>query len=244
MTRARAVLAVTASVVLLLTGCIGPLSKSIDLMYRVDFSQYQAVPGFDDAQYRIDEGPELEAFQKLLRDHDVEPWTLSPVEDDGCTGGMSTTLKIYYYGAGITDLIVDGCGAEAGSFEADLNDLFAAFREAHAGEGFENHDIVAIAFSQSQAVQGFDDAGYTQDDPAEVARFVDLLERFDILWSDGNVDSGESCPGSISSQVTAVYEGTDLVVGPVVLEDCSADDTFPTDASALLTFWRETLSAG
>jgi outer membrane murein-binding lipoprotein Lpp len=256
MLRTRAVLLVlVASTGLLLSGCIGPwgpisMSKSVDIIYQVDFSQSQSVQDFDDSEYTFGEdsdgdGPKwMATFHQLLKDHGIEPWKYSPRETDGCTGGITTTAHMLYHGAGQDTMVIDGCAAEDGSFEADATAFFTQYREAHhSEEGFANADIVALTFSQSQALPDFDTSEYTQDYPQAVARFAALLDEYLIVWSEGVDPSllGEPCPGSITTQITAVYEGTDIVVGPVEVGGCS-DTAFVDEVSTLFSGWRQALA--
>ena len=237
--------AVIASTALLLSGCIGPfgpiaMSKSVDIIYQVDFSQSQAVQGFDDSEYVIEEGdPALTSFIALLKGHDIEPWNYRPRDTGGCAGGITTTAHMLYHGAGEDTMVIDGCAAEADTFEAEATTLFSSFREAQSVE-FPNDDIVSLTFSQSQALPDFDTSEHTQDAPQQVARFVSLLDAEGVVWSEGVDPSllGEPCPGSITTQITAHYSGTDVVVGPVEIGGCG-DVAFVDDVTALFSEWRE-----
>jgi hypothetical protein len=240
--------AVIASTALLLSGCgFGPIAmdKNVELIYQVDFSQSQAVPDFDDSEYSFDdlEYPEwLDSFIQLLQDHDIEPWTYEPRDSGGCTGGITTTVHMLYHGAGEDTMVIDGCAAEEGSFEADATALFSQFREAHhAQAGFANADIVSLTFSQFQSLPEFDTSEHTQDDPQQVARFVGLLDENGVVWSEGIDPSlaADPCPGSITTDITAHYTGTDVVVGPVQVGGCS-DIAFVDEVTALFSEWRVT----
>jgi hypothetical protein len=235
--------AALASFVALLAGCASPtaVTKNVDLIYQVEFSQTQAVLGFDDSTYTFTEGDEaLTSFTQLLTDHDVEPWTYRTPDTSGCTGGITTTVHLMYHGAGDDDITIDGCAAEPGSFEADATAFFSQYREAqHAQGGFANSDIVALTFSQEQAIPDFDNSEHTQDDPQQVARFVQLLDASGVVWSEGIPDAlaAAPCPGSITTRITAHYRGTDVVVGPVDVGGCS-DIAFVGDVTALFAEWR------
>lgn len=247
----RAVLgALVASTVLLLTGCgFGPMAmqKSVDLIYQVEFSQSQAVLGFDDSEYTIEEGDDgtgdwIAGFRQLLTDHDIRPWEYTSREADGCTGGITTTVHLLYHGAGEDRMTINGCAADAGSFEADATTFFTEYREAHhAQEGFANSDIVSLTFSQSQALPDFDTSEHTQDHPQQVARFTDLLDENGVVWSEGVDPSllGDPCPGSITTEITAHYSGTDIVVGPVTIGGCG-EVSFVDEVTALFSEWRQT----
>jgi hypothetical protein len=241
--------AALASVLALLAGCAGPtaVTKNVDLIYTVDFSQAQAVAGFDDSTYSFTEGDDgtgdwLTSFIQLLKDHDVQPWTYRTPDTDGCTGGITTSVHLTYHGAGEDDMTIDGCAAEPDSFEADATAFFSQYREAHHAEsGFANADIVALTFAQDQAILGFDNSEYTQQNPQQVARFVQILDENGVVWSEGIPDDllAVPCPGSITTHITAVYADTDVVVGPVDVGGCS-DLAFVNDVTALFSEWRMT----
>ena len=236
--------ALVASTVLLLTGCgFGPtaMQKSVDLIYQVEFSQSQAVLGFDDSDYTIEEGdPALASFIALLKAHDIRPWTYEPRDTGGCTGGITTTAHLLYHGAGEDTMVIDGCAADAGSFEAEATALFSGVREAQA-TAFPNSDIVSLAFSQFQSIPDFDTSEHIQDHPQQVARFTGLLDENGVVWSEGIDPSllGEPCPGSITTEITAQYSGTDIVVGPVTIGGCG-EVSFVDEVTALFSEWRQT----
>lgn len=248
MNRTRAaLLALTASLGLLLGGCVGPfapiaMGKSIDIIFRVEFSQYQAVEGFDDNLYVIEEGdPALEEFKDLLREHGVEPWSYTAPQNEGCTGGIATTLRIDYHGAGTTDMVIDGCAAPDGSFEQEATAFFSGV-EADFAAHFPSAEIAALEFSQHQAVEGFDDGLYRQEDPNEVARFRDLVDRYGIAPFSFSLERpAEPCPGSVATEVTVEYSGTDLVA-TMPIDSCTEDDGFSAEATELFTEWRESLA--
>jgi outer membrane murein-binding lipoprotein Lpp len=247
MSRPRIVLlALAAAATLLLSGCIGPfqtygpLNKSIDLIYHAEFSQSQAVPDFDDSEYTIEEyDPALELFKDQLRGFDIEPWNYTPRETDGCTGGVTTTVRMLYHGSGESTMVIDACGAADDSFEAVATQIFTDFREAQSAE-LPNSDIVSLTFSQSQALPDFDTSEHTQDKPRQIAKFTDLLFEKNVVWSLGIDPSlvGEPCPGSITTAITAHYSGTDVVVGPVEIGGCS-DDAWVDEVTTLFANWRQ-----
>jgi len=135
MTRARlAVVALVATLSVLLSGC-GPLPwtpearQHNEWIATLTFSQSQAVPGFDDAEYVIDGGQGVVDFIALLEKHGVRASTYSGPDTSGCTGGLSTQLEIAFHGAGPRELTIDSCGLDDDTFEAEANAFFAMWRE-------------------------------------------------------------------------------------------------------------------
>lgn len=249
MTRARLVLvALVATVTLLLGGC-GPLpwtpeaSQHNEWIASLRFSQSQAIQGFDDSEYLIDGGQEIADFIALLDEHGVRASTYSGPDTSGCTGGLSTTLEVTYHGAGPAELTIDSCGLADDTFEAEANAFFAAWRDAHPNSGFANDQISAVTFFQYQAIEDFDDGVYRQDDPAEIARFVEVLEEYGVQASAYDDPAEDPCAGGLSAEATIEYLGSDLVA-EIRIDGCTVDDGFTAAALDLLTEWREALSQG
>lgn len=99
--------------------------------------------------------------------------------------------------------------------------------------------ISAVDFRQTQAIEGFDDAEYTQDDPAEIGRFVALLDEHGIdpaHWRGGDRD----CDGSRVTTATIHYADSEL--GTQLRVDTCNDDAFEQAADELFTQWREELA--
>jgi hypothetical protein len=102
--------------------------------------------------------------------------------------------------------------------------------------------ITALVFSQSQAVPDFDTAEYVQNDPDEVARFIELLDEYDIDPATYRTPDTDGCAGGVTTNVMAGYSGTDLAT-QFSIDGCAADDdTFERDATALFSEWREQLA--
>ena len=107
---------------------------------------------------------------------------------------------------------------------------------APSGPGIER--IVAVDFSQSQAVPDFDGGDYTQDDPDDMEEFIELLEEYDIdpaTWR--GQDSG--CAGNRITQATLRYADSDLAT-QISVDSCN--DGFEAEADELFTDWRQELS--
>lgn len=249
MTRPGLVLvALAASAAVLLSGC-GPLPwtpearQHNEWIASLHFSQSQAIEGFDDSEYVIDGGDGVREFIDLLEEHGVRASTYAGPDTSGCTGGLSTRLEITYHGAPSHDLTIDSCGLADDTFEAEANAFFAAWREANPDVGLPNGQISAITFSLHQAIEGFDDGEYRQDDLTEIARFVDVLEEYGVQVSGYDDPAEDPCDGGRSAEVTIEYAQTDLVAD-ILIDGCTVDDGFTAAALDLLTEWREDLSAG
>jgi len=247
MTRARlAVVALVATLTLLLSGC-GPFPwdyasrQHNEWIYGLHFTQFQAVPDFDDAEYFIEDGNDVNDFIALLKKHNVRASTYVGPDTSGCTGGLSTQVTIDFHAASSHDITIDSCGLADDTFEAEANAFFSAWREGHPNFEYTNDTITAVTFAQSQAIEGFDDHPYRQSDDAEVARFIALLDEFGVTASEYDDPADEPCEGGLSAEATIEY--TDAPdVAEITIDGCTADDGFAAAALDLLTEWREQLS--
>ncbi|MEO8261567.1 MAG: hypothetical protein ABI566_03270 [Pseudolysinimonas sp.] len=246
--RRAAVIAVFAGLALLLSGCIGPfapigpMGQDVSNLFSITFSQSQAIPDFDDTEYEL-EGMDVDAFRDLLTEFDVDPGDYTSPDTAGCTGGLSTTLTMGFYGGGNRTITIDSCGRDDDSFEVHANAFFTAWRDAHTVDGgLPNDDIHSLTFSQSQAIEGFDDAEYQQRSFEEVRRFRDLLDEYGVQASTYEPPASEPCDGGLATTVTIEYLSTEELVD-LVLDDCTIDDGFTSAANDLFTEWRETLAA-
>ena len=106
----------------------------------------------------------------------------------------------------------------------------------------ERADIKAIVFHQSQSIQDFDDAEYTQTDGAALSEFQALLDEYDV--DPGVTATGAAgCPGSLTSTLTIQY--ADGAEADLDLTTCGAPpayDDFNQRATALVTDWRRQLA--
>lgn len=109
---------------------------------------------------------------------------------------------------------------------------------APAGPGID--EIDAVDFRQSQAIPDFDSSDYTQDDPAEIERFIDLLEQYGIDPANWRGQDTGGCTGNRVTGATVRYAGSDLAT-QFSVDSCS-DDAFEQAADDLFTQWRVDLS--
>ncbi len=106
-----------------------------------------------------------------------------------------------------------------------------------------NSDIASLTFHQYQAIENFDDAEYTQDDPAQVARFVSLLDEFDVAPGVTVTAVQDQCSGGLSSTVRIDYSGgqsADMFIASCGKPDY---DEFNQQANELFTEWRIDVSS-
>jgi hypothetical protein len=236
-----------APLVVLLSGCIlypgqhlGPTDQNVDNLMGARFAQQQAVPGFDTSSYTLDDA-NLREFRELMRAYDIDPDGYDSPDTDGCTGGITTRVQMQFAGNGDREMIIDGCGAEDGTFAADATRFFSRIREGEAPSTFSNAEIVSITFSQQQAVDGFDDGEYTQADPDEIARFVATLDS--QTWSEPwvDADAAPDDPPCVDIRTDAKAEYINGQRVGQIIDGCRG----PLSAAVtdLFSEWREALSA-
>lgn len=99
--------------------------------------------------------------------------------------------------------------------------------------------LTAVDFRQSQAIPDFDDGEYTQDDPEQLERLVELLREHGIdpaTWR--GADSG--CAGNRVTTAT-LHDGDSGLDTQLRIDSCN-DNAFEQAADELFTEWREQLS--
>jgi predicted small secreted protein len=243
-------LAVLAGAVVLLSGCrtYGPMGQDVSNLGGARFHQTQAVMGFDDSDYTLT-ADAVTAFKDLLTAHDIDPGSYDAPDSEGCTGGITTRVQMWFYGGGDREMIIDGCAAEDGSFEQEATDFFSGIRTGDTANpapsastipGPPNSDISAITFSQQQAVAGFDDGEYRQEGRAELDKFIAELDLYGVVASEYVAPTGPPCAGGLSSDAVIEYTGTDQTA-ELLLDSCIADDGFTEVAQHLFTEWSVTL---
>ena len=126
-TRSAALLLVAASAALL-TGC-APGGPGVDSIDSLTFHQSQALPSFDGGTYTQDDAAQVKRFVALLKKDGVDPATYRARDTGGCTGGLTTVVKVGYSGSSTThEMTIKGCGKSSG-FEHDANALFSGWKK-------------------------------------------------------------------------------------------------------------------
>jgi hypothetical protein len=240
-TRARiALVLVLATAAAALSGCAPGTAASIDAIESVTYSQTQAVEDFDEGEYVV-EGDDLAPLKELMRDHRIDPATYAG-GGEACPGSIATDVSIAFD---------DGTPDSSFALQSGCDDGFATeagiWLVNYTGQAqTRENGYRAIEYSQYQAVDGYDLESHRQDDPAEIARFVALLERYDID-PDGYVSSDdEGCIGGVWSAVSLfdLEEPEAHVVARMEIDTCGDDDGFDAEATALVTEWHDSVLAG
>jgi len=119
---------------LLLTGCVypgqhaGPVDQNTGNLGGVRFWQQQAVLGFDTSSYTLSD-TQVDGFRDLLDAHEVDPGHYRAPDTEGCTGGVTTRVQMWFHDNGDKEMIIDGCGADDGSFEQQATEFFTAIHD-------------------------------------------------------------------------------------------------------------------
>jgi len=232
-----------APLLLLLSGCIlypgqkfNP-DQNAENLGGARFAQQQAVQGFDTSTYTLSD-EQLEDFRDLLVMYDIDPGDYRSPEPGGCTGGITTRVQMWFHENGDKEMVIDGCGAPDGSFEQMATDFFSSVRDG-TDQAFGNDMITGVIVRQEFPVSEF-----KQSDPTEVARFVAILDHWDIewnrmIWVELETSWGDSCSGADTYEVSVTYpDGTES--GPRKVNGCDLTDAFEDDATALFAEWAAT----
>src|SRR5690606_5156507 len=94
------------------------------LVVLATFSQQQAIPGFDDAVYVVDDAAELDRLAELLRAHGIDGDVVIRLD---CDGSRTTTIVWTDPDAEAHDLVVDSCSDDP--LRSDVEALVALWRE-------------------------------------------------------------------------------------------------------------------
>lgn len=99
---------------------------------RIEYSQYKAVPDYDDATYTVTAGNRIDRFDALVKKYKVDVADFNNAENDGCTGGLATSVTLYTAGNKMQKLNLYSCrGPKArGDFVADATALFSEWHTA------------------------------------------------------------------------------------------------------------------
>lgn len=98
--------------------------------------------------------------------------------------------------------------------------------------------IDSLVYHQYQAIEDFDDSEYTQHEPSQVARFMELLEEYDVVPGVTVTTVEDNCAGGLSTTVTVNY--TDNTSADMFIAACGEPDydEFNSAATALFSEWR------
>ncbi len=101
---------------------------------RIEYSQYKAVPDYDDTTYTVTSGNRIDKFTALVKKYKVDVADFNNAENDGCTGGLATSVTLYTAGNKMQKLNLYSCrGSKArGDFVADATALFSAWHTEDA----------------------------------------------------------------------------------------------------------------
>ncbi|MBK4348845.1 hypothetical protein [Lacisediminihabitans changchengi] len=126
-------LAIAAIIVSIVVGLIvhgvtrpGPVPP----ITSISFSQFEAVPGFDDSTF-VERSPErIAELEKVAAKYDVPLNDVGTTHNDPCSGGLGTDVTLTFRGAGRSSFHLNSCTGPNGSgtFVADATALFSQWR--------------------------------------------------------------------------------------------------------------------
>lgn len=98
--------------------------------------------------------------------------------------------------------------------------------------------IDSLVYHQSQAIEDFDDSEYTQHEPSQVARFMELLQEYDVVPGVTVTTVEDNCAGGITTTVRVNYQ--DNTSADMLIASCGDPeyDKFNSAATALFSEWR------
>jgi hypothetical protein len=229
-----------APLLLLLSGCIlypGPKfnpDQNAENLGGARFWQEQAVQGFDTSTYTLSDA-QVEQFRDLLDRYLIDPGDYRSPENDGCAGGITTRVQMWFHDNGDKEMIIDGCGAAEDSFELVATDFFSSIRDGSWTSGDEPSErsldaLSRIEFSQFQAVPDFDSGTYVIDSPDVLQQFRDLLQSHDVLPWEYDPPQNDGCTGGVTTKATLSYD--DAGQDALIIDGCAAPDgSFEADAT-------------
>lgn len=221
---------------LLLAGCSTSGSgDSIAALEGVVYSQQQAVPGFDTSEFTI-QGDDLDGLVELMEQYQIDPKTFAG-GGDACPGGVSTDAT-FTFNDGSPD---NSFSMNAGCGEGFIDEASVFLQNYSGGEAARDNGYGSIDYAQSQAVPDFDDSVHTQADPGEIAKFVALLDQYDID-PDGYVSTSEAgCAGGVRTVVSLFDTSSpkENLAARMEIDGCGKSSGFDAEATTLLSGWRE-----
>lgn len=100
------------------------------------FHQYQAIQDFDNAEYVQDDPAQVARFQGLLDEFGVIPGLTVTTVEDGCDGGLSTTVEVTYVDGAAAEMFLATCGEpDYDEFNVQAIGLFTQWRLEQNPEG-------------------------------------------------------------------------------------------------------------
>ncbi len=99
-------------------------------MLSVSYRQSQAVPGFDDSTHTTTDPGRLAELRRVLHDDGWLPGDTGRGANDGCTGGITTHLRMTLGDGTTSELVTYRCGNDADALTADVTRLVSSWRSA------------------------------------------------------------------------------------------------------------------
>jgi len=99
--------------------------------------------------------------------------------------------------------------------------------------------ITGIQYSQSKAVEGFSDSSHETADPARIAAFTAIINKYGVDVTNFDQTLNDVCTGGLATNITLRF--ADSKTAELRVYDCGRTvprGTFVSDTSALFTRWR------
>lgn len=96
----------------------------------VAYSQSQAVPGFDGSTHTTTDSDRLAALQRVLHSDGWHPGDTTHNPNNGCTGGITTHLRMRLGDGSTAKLTTYRCGNDGDKLTADVTSLVSSWRKA------------------------------------------------------------------------------------------------------------------
>ncbi|MET4782709.1 hypothetical protein [Glaciihabitans sp. UYNi722] len=96
----------------------------------LEFHQSQAVPNFDDGAHDVTDPVKLAAFSTLVKKYSIDLTDFNTAMNDGCTGGLATSITVTFTHSASQKLRIYACGGDTakGTFVSDATALFSQWR--------------------------------------------------------------------------------------------------------------------
>lgn len=98
--------------------------------------------------------------------------------------------------------------------------------------------MTGVVYHQAQAIPDFDDAEYTQDDPAELQKLQDLIDEYGVTIGVSQTEPDMPCDGGRTTFATITY--ADAPEAFLTIEPCGDGDfqEFNKAADELFSEWK------